>query len=127
MDDSAGNWMLDVGCYPCPMKPPLLVLGIFLLTGALLAGAWSLQFNQPGEFESHLFAQSKIFGEFSEMGTAARKQSLLETIERTRHRDAARLIAGTCGIFSLLSFTLAAVWPKSPRSPATPNPPLPAR
>ena len=100
------------------MKPVLIVFGIFLVTGALLAGGWSCQFNKPGDYEKSLFEQSKILPELSDRGLAALKASIQLADVRVEHRDHGRLIAGVCAVFSLLAFTLAAVWPKSPRTPS---------
>src|ERR1035437_467373 len=96
--------MLAVECYPRPMKPVLLVLGIFLLTGALLAGGWSLRFDHPGEYETYL-DQPHPFARDPQAGMA-------EATEQHQHLDNARLTAGVCGAFALLAFALAAVWPK---------------
>ena len=91
------------------MKSNLSVLGLFFAVAALMAVLWSLQFNHPGEYETYL-DQPHPFARDPQAGMA-------ECVERHQHLDNTRLTAGVCGVFSLLAFTLAAVWPKKPVNP----------
>ena len=100
------------------MKAALVVFGIFLLTAALFAGAWSTQFSAPGDREVHAGNMARAYAGFAAAGLgdagegrrfgdeAAQLQS-----ERQRQHRFGLTSAAAATTFALVAFILSACFP----------------